>query len=77
MIAAAFEEVRETRCANALMGSAARMAKDGNRGDNENCRDDYSAVAIKLLRSHELVIAIENGCDQDFDQRKEYEKGAD
>ena len=53
------------------------MGKDGNRGDNENYRDDYSAVAIKLLRSRQLVIVIENGRDQDFDQRKENQEGAD
>ncbi len=53
------------------------MGKDGNRGDDENYRDDYSAVAIKLLRSRDLVIVIENGRDQDFDQRQENEQGAD
>ena len=59
------------------MGSAARMRKDGDRGNNENYRDDYSAVAIKLLRSRDLVIVIENGRDQDFHQRQENEEGAD
>ncbi len=53
------------------------MTKDGNRGDNENHRNDYPAVAIKLLRSRDLVIVIENGRDQDFDQRQENEQGAD
>ena len=52
------------------------MGKDGNRGDDENYRDDYSAVAIKLLRSRELLIVIENGRDHDFDQRQENEQGA-
>jgi hypothetical protein len=59
------------------MSSAARMGKDGDRGNNENYRDDDSAVAIKLLRSRDLVIVIENGRDQNFDQRKENEQGAD
>jgi len=53
------------------------MGKDGNRGNNENYGDDYPSVAVKLLRSRELVVVIENGCDQDFDQRKENEQGAD
>ena len=53
------------------------MTKDGNRGDNENHRNDYPAVAIKLLRSRELVIVIENGGHQNFEQRKENEQGAD
>ena len=53
------------------------MAKDGKRGNNENHRDDYPAVAIKLFRSRELVIVIENSRDQDFDQRQENEQGAD
>ena len=53
------------------------MAKDGKRRNNENYRDDYPAVAIKLLRPRDLVIVIENGRDQDFDQRQENEQGAD
>ena len=53
------------------------MDKDGNRGDDENYRNDCSAVAIKLFRSRERLIVIENGRDQDFDQRKENEQGAD
>ena len=53
------------------------MGKDGNRGNNENYRDDYPAVAIKPLRSRDLLIVIENGRDQDFDQRQENEQGAD
>ena len=53
------------------------MGKDGNRGEKENYRDDYPTVAIKLLRSRDLVIVIENGRDQDFDQRQENEQGAD
>ena len=53
------------------------MGKDGNRGNNENYRDDDPAVAIQLLRSRELVIVIENRRDQDFDQRKENEQSAD
>ena len=52
------------------------MGKDGERGNNEKYRDDYS-VAIKLLRSRDLLIVIENGRDQDFDQRKENKQGAD
>jgi hypothetical protein len=66
---------RRTKTGSRL--SAARMTKDGNRGDNENHRNDYPAVAIKLLRSRDLVIVIENGRDQDFDQRQENEQGAD
>ena len=53
------------------------MGKDGNRGNNKNYRDDYPAVAIKLLRSRDVVIVIENGRNQDFDQRQENEQGAD
>ena len=53
------------------------MGKDGNRGNNEHYRNDYPAVAIKFFRSRELVIVIENGRDQDFDQRKENKQGAD
>ena len=52
------------------------MGKDGERGNNEKYREDYS-VAIELLRSRDLLIVIENGRDQDFDQRKENEQGAD
>ena len=59
------------------MSSAARMGKDGDRGDNENYGDDYSAVAIKLLRSRDLLIVLENGRHQNFDQRQENEQGAD
>ena len=53
------------------------MGKDGNRSDNENYRNDYSAVAINSLRSCDLLIVIENCRDQNFDQRKENEQGAD
>ncbi len=53
------------------------MGKDGNRSNNENYRNDYSAVAINSLRSCDLLIVIENCRDQNFDQRKENEQGAD
>ncbi len=52
------------------------MGKDGNRSNNENYRNDYSAVAINALRSCDLLIVIENCRDQNFDQRKENEQRA-
>jgi hypothetical protein len=57
--------------------SGARMCKDGNRSDDENYRNDYPAVAIKLLRARKLLIVIEDCRDQNFDQRKEDKQGAD
>ena len=65
------------RTENGSRQSGARMGKDGNRSDNENYRNDYSAVAINSLRSCDLLIVIENCRDQNFDQRKENEQGAD
>ena len=53
------------------MGSAARMGKGGDRSDNENYGNDYSAVAINLLRSRGLLIVIENCRHQDLNQGKE------
>ena len=53
------------------------MPKDGKRSDNENYRNDHAAVAIKSLRSRGLPIIVENRRDQNFDQRKENEEGAD
>jgi hypothetical protein len=53
------------------------MGKNGNRSDNENCRNDYPAAAIKFFRSRDLLIVIENRRDQNFDQRKENKQGAD
>jgi hypothetical protein len=44
------EETRVGAGSTDPIGSAARMGKDDNRGDNENYRNDYSAVAINLLR---------------------------
>ena len=58
-------------------GSAARMGKDRKRSDNENYRNDDSAIAIKFLRSRGLPFVIKNCRDQDFDQRKENEQGTD
>jgi hypothetical protein len=57
--------------------SAARIGKDGDRGNNQNYRDDYSTAAINLLRSRDLVIVIENNGHQNFDQRKENGQIAD
>jgi hypothetical protein len=36
------------------------MGKNGNRSDNENCRNDYSAVAIKFFHSRDLLIGLSN-----------------
>ena len=52
------------------------MGKGGDRSDNENYRNDYSAVAINLLRSRGLLIVIENCRGQNFDQGKENEQRA-
>ena len=53
------------------------MSKDGSRSDDENYRNDYSAVAINLLRSRCLLVVSEDCRDHDFDQRKEDQQGAD
>lgn len=53
------------------------MGKDGKRSDNENYRDDYSAVVINLFRERRPPIVIENCRDQNFDQRKEDKESAD
>ncbi len=65
------------RTENGSRQSGARMGKDGNRSNNENYRNDYSAVAINSLCSCGLLIVIENCRDQNFDQRKENEQRAD
>ena len=58
-------------------GLTTRMSKDGHRRDNKDCGNDYSAAAINHLRSRRLLIVLENGRYQNFDQRKEDEQGAD
>src|ERR1700730_11546799 len=55
----------------------ARVHKDRNRGDCEENRDDDTAVAINLFGLLRLLVVLENGRYQDFDQGKENQQRAD
>jgi len=53
------------------------MAKDGNDANNENYRDDYPAVAIKLLRRADLVFLSRKVVTKTSISDKKNEQGAD
>jgi len=57
--------------------SAARVGKDCNRGDRENCREGDATVAINFLGAFRLLIVIEDRRHQNFDQGKENQQCAD
>src|SRR4029077_13813700 len=68
---------RETLLRSNLAGSGARMGKDSNRSERENCREANAAVAINFLGAFRLLIVIEDRRHQNFDQGKENQQCAD